>query len=161
MTEARNKPERPECPKFFTIEFARELIEYLGGDPTPIEDDWYWEEFARTYPELRKKAERYFESAQTGDPSWAACHMHRCCGSSQEWAERVIENARTGDPAIAAYQMHRFCGSSHEWAERVIESAQVGNPDWAASKMVHFHGSSPKWAKSIKRRWEKEQKNNG
>ena len=33
----------PECPDEFTVEFARKLVEYLGGDPAPIKNDWDWE----------------------------------------------------------------------------------------------------------------------
>ena len=160
MTKAKNKPKRPECPDEFTTRFARELVKYLGGNPTPIKDDWCWKEFAEAYPELRQKAERYFESAKTGGPGYAAYRMVHDCGSSREWAERIIEHAQTGNPSWAAFCMVHDCDSSRKWAERVIERAETGNPAWAASKMVHFCGSSPEWAESIKRKWKKEKENN-
>jgi len=80
---------RPKCPNKFTIDFARELVKYLGGDPTKINNRDCWRSLVRKYPELREKAEKYFATAKTGDPARAAYLMCRACGSSREWAEGV------------------------------------------------------------------------
>ena len=143
---------RPTCVEFFDARFGRILVKYFGGDPSPIQDDWCWPEFAEAYPHLREKAEKYFETTRTGDPAQAACSMVDDCGSSREWAEGVIERAKTGNPAWAAYYMARYCGSSREWAEGVIEKAKIGDPAWAARYMFCYCGSSQEWYEEIKRK---------
>jgi len=110
---------KPELPNNLTTAFGRELVAYLGGDPTKVEDDDCWKDFVRKFPELREAAEKYFEEATTGDPSEAAYAMCNYCGSSREWAEKVIEKATSGKPSEAAYLMHRDHGSSREWVEKV------------------------------------------
>lgn len=87
-------PKLPACPNEFTIDFARKLIEALGEDSSPIQDNWCWKDLAKHYlakhyPNLRKKVENYFEKAKTGDPSYAAYLMVRDCESSREWADRT------------------------------------------------------------------------
>ena len=142
---------RPTCVQNFDARFGRLLIKYLGGDPSPIKNYWCWREFAQTFPHLRKRAEKYFETAKTGDPALAAYHMACDGGSSREWAEGVIERARVGDPEWAAYHMARDGGSSREWAEQVIERASVGYSALAAYRMVLYCGSSREWYEKIKR----------
>ncbi len=117
--------EKPECPERFTVDFGRKLIAYLGGDASIIKDSWCWKDFAKHFSHLREKAEKYFEEAQEGDPSWAAYNMHVYCGSSKEWTEKVIENAKTGDPAWCAYLMRKYYGSSKEWLDKVINNAKL------------------------------------
>ena len=80
---------KPECPYEFDARFGYRLVKFLGGDPSKIYEGWCWKDFAKHYPELRKPAEQYFESATTGNPSWAAYWMCIDCGSSREWAEGV------------------------------------------------------------------------
>jgi hypothetical protein len=46
-----------DCPYCFDIAFARELVEHLGGDPSPMRDDWCWTDMGRHYRKLRPKAE--------------------------------------------------------------------------------------------------------
>ena len=117
------KPRKPKCPCYFTVDFGRELVAYLGGDPAPIQDYWCWGDFAKQYPELRRGAEKYFEQeatqGTTGDPSEAVYWMVFFCGSSRAWAESVIERAKVGYPGLAAEKMALHCGSSQEWANGV------------------------------------------
>jgi len=68
---------RPKCVQEFDVAFGRRLIRHLGGDPALIEEEWCWPEFAKAYPHLREKAERYFETTRTGDPAQAACRERR------------------------------------------------------------------------------------
>ena len=110
---------KPKCPNTFQLKFACRLVAYLGGDPTPIEDNWCWAEIGRQYPGLVPAAEEYFAAAKTGNPAYAAYGMTRYCGSSREWAEGVIAAAQAGNPASAAYCMERDCGSSREWADKI------------------------------------------
>jgi len=130
---------KPECPSCFTVDFARRLIAYLGGDPAPIKNHWGWRELARHYPELRKKLERYFEQVRTGDPAMFAFYMGLYFHSDRRWVEKVIENAKTGNPALYARRLV-YPGSitSREWAKKVIEQAQSGDPAWAAYHYVHY-----------------------
>ena len=79
----------PICPEVFTTAFARELIEFLGGDSSKIEDSDCWRSLGKKYKHLRGKVEEYFENAEIGDPSYAAYYMVYFCGSSREWAEGI------------------------------------------------------------------------
>ena len=108
-----------ECPDIFTVEFGRQLVAELGGDPSKIKDDWCWKQFGENFKDLVPKAEMYLASATTGNPAEAAYMMYQYCGSSREWAEGVIASATTGNPANAAYWMCCNCGSSREWAKGV------------------------------------------
>jgi len=110
---------RPECPCVFTSEFFRELVAYLGADPSPIRPWWGWRKLAKQYPGLRRDIEQYIETATTGDPAGAAVDMMLYFGSSRGWAEKVIENAKTGYPASAAAELAWFHGSSLAWAEEI------------------------------------------
>jgi len=152
---------KPECPEEFTTDFGRQLVEYLGGDSAPIENYWCWKHFAKHYPELREKAERYFETATTGNPAYAAYCMAHYCGSDREWAERIIERTTIGDPAEAAYAMVCDCGSDRKWAERIIERAETGDPAEAAFQLVYNAGADPEWAECVSRKFDttKEQNN--
>ena len=109
----------PRCPDGFDWRFGKKLIKYLGGDPSLVKDDWCWEQFAKTYPELIKRAEEYFEEATTGNPSFAAYKMVYHCNSKREWAEHVIENDTVGYPVYAAWRMVYYCNSSRTWAEKI------------------------------------------
>ena len=140
----------PECPSVFTPNFGRKLVKYLGGDPTLIKDHWCWEEFAKAYPKLRRKAEHYFERATTGNPANAALCMARHCKSKRTWAKKVIESAKTCDPTYPAYFMVRYFGSSRKWAEKVIENSGIGDPFDVAHMMVGDCGSSEEWYEKVK-----------
>ena len=104
-------------PNEFTISWGRELIAHLGGDPTPIRDNWCWKQFGEQYPELRPRVEKFIEDSTEGDIAWAAYWMCMSCGSSREWAEAQIERG-IGGVTTAAQSMCMFCGSSREWAEK-------------------------------------------
>ena len=88
---------KPICPDVFDVHFGRELVEYLGGDASIIEDDDCWNEFGKKFPELIEPAMRYFEQAETGDPAFAAADLVHYCGAPVERAMRVCE-APTGAP---------------------------------------------------------------
>ena len=150
----------PKCPNTFTIDFGRELVEYLGGNPDAIQDNWCWKELGKQYLELQGRAERYFEAAETGNPTYAAYQICRNCGSDREWAEKVIETAQTGDPALTAYRMCRNCGSASEWAEGIIETARIGDPAGAAHLMCRDCNSTREWAEGVKRRWRERKADN-
>ena len=96
---------RPTCPNRFNVGFGRKLVRFLGGDASKIHDNWCWREFFEAFPDLKHKTEKFFKTARTGDPAFAAYCMVQYCGSSREWGEKVIEKAMVGDPAYAAYRM--------------------------------------------------------
>ena len=57
------------CPNIFTVDWWKEFVEYLGGDPSATRNKWDWQE----------KAEKFFENAKTGDPSFGAfCLVDDC-----------------------------------------------------------------------------------
>ena len=146
---------KPICPDVFGVEFGRELVEYLGGDASIIEDDDCWKEFGKKFPELIEPAMRYFENATTGNPARAATNLVHFCGASLERAMRVCENAATGDPAWAAYWLVSNCGAPVEWAMRICEQAETGSPSWAAYWLVSECRASVEWYNElkIKRGW--------
>ena len=81
--------ERLICPDVFDVEFARQLIKYLGGDIKKIIKNDCWNSLFEKFPELREKAENYFEEVEEGNPAYAAFRMVRDCGSDQKWADKV------------------------------------------------------------------------
>jgi len=143
-----------ECPQIFDIEFARKLIVQLGGDPTPVEDDWCWDDFLKLpdFDRLLPLIMDYFEHATTGNPSKVAYWLHRDCGAPLEWAQRVVENDTTGDPSWIAYKLHRFRGAPLDWAQRVIENATTGDPSEAAYRLHTDCGVPLEWVQKVKAR---------
>jgi len=143
-----------ECPKIFDIEFARRLIVHLGGDATPVEDDWCWEDFRQLpdFDRLLPLAMDYFEHATTGDPSWAAYFLHRYCGAPLDWAQRVVENATTGESSWIAYVLHEKCGASLDWAQQIVENATSGDPSTAAEWLHTECGAPLDWVKQVQAR---------
>ncbi len=141
--------EKLVCPDKFDKKFMIELVKYLGGDASIIKKgDFGWREFGK-FQHLRKKAEKYFETAETGDPVWAAFQMYEECGSSVRWVMKVIKNAKLGDPGYVASLMCYHGAVSRKWAERVIENVQVGDPAWDACLMVQYCGSTREWAERV------------
>jgi len=103
------------------INFARQLLDHLGEDTSPIQDYWCWCDLYKHYGnDVRTKVETFFSEHPHGE---AAYNMVHYCDSSYKWAEPIIESANNGR---AAYRMVHYCDSSREWAERVIENAQDG-----------------------------------
>ena len=135
----------PTCPTYFNYDFGRTLVEYLGGDPTLVNNNDCWPEFAKKFPHLLKPAMAYFESATTGEPARAAYYLARYCKADLTWAQTVIQNAQTGDPALAAYCLARHCKADLTWAQAVIQNAQTGNPAYAAYCLVRHCKADLNW----------------
>ena len=110
---------KPKCPVIFTTDFGRELVKYLGGDASEVEDGDCWKDFGVQFPELVEPAMTYFEKATTGDPAYAAYCLVLDCHGDLERAMRVCETATTGDPALAAYCLVRDCDAPREWYEEL------------------------------------------
>lgn len=111
---------KPKCPEFLDREFGKKLVKYLGGDASKIQDDWCWKEFALAYPELREKAEKYFEEqVEKIDMSIIAYCMCKWGGSSREWAERIIEKTISIENEIVLSWMNHDLFSTREWVEKV------------------------------------------
>jgi len=140
-----------ECPQTFDMEFARRLIVHLGGDATPVEDNWCWADLRQLpdFDRLLPLMMDYFEHATTGNPSWAAYQLHTECGAPLDWAKRIVENDTTGNPSGAAHWLHRDCGAPLVWAQRVIENDTTGNPSWFAYLLHGGHGVPLDWAQRI------------
>jgi|GEM_PF-3649779 len=144
---------RPKCPTEFRLGFARELVRYLGGDPSLIDDYDCWWSLAHKYPKLIKPALRYFETVTEGDPSEAAYSLAFYGVISVQRAMRIIERAKTGYPAEAAFYMVQGCGAPVKWAMGVIELAKTGDPAWPARELCWVYGAPYKWAKKVWARW--------
>ena len=115
---------RPKCPEDFTVEFGKNLISYLGGNISLIEENDCWKEFSKKFPELKDKVEKYFEKClelQEGNVSQAAYYMCYYKISSKSWAESIIEK---DDNSRYAYLMCKFCGSSKSWYESIKNKSE-------------------------------------
>lgn len=110
---------KPTLPKGKpTVQFGRELIRYLGGDPTPIEDNWCWEDFARHYLELRPLLERFLEECRGGNIAMWTASLCIYCGSDSSWAEEQIERG-IGDVTSAHYFLCTGIDPTNERAEAI------------------------------------------
>ncbi|MFH1742554.1 MAG: hypothetical protein ABIH23_26415 [bacterium] len=141
------KTKRPACPDEFTLDFARELVAYLGGDPTQIIEGDCWGSLGKKYAALMPKVMRYFERAKKGNVAIAAYSLCRDCNAPLDWAKRQIEHS-TGDVAWAAYSLCRYCGAPLDWSQRQIERG-IGDVAWAASLLCRYCGAPPDWAWKI------------
>ena len=132
---------RPKCLEYLDTNFGKELIQYLGGNPDLIEENDCWEEFAEKFPELKEKAENYFEEENSSE---AAYWMYYFCNSSKEWAEKIIEKNNN-----SRYVYYMCCNrnSSKSWAEKIIEK---NNDSKFAYYMCCNCNSSKSWAEKIK-----------
>jgi hypothetical protein len=93
-----------------TIESAREIVEYLGGDSSIIKNCWCYPQLRKAFPELREAYFELIEKATTGDVAWAAYHAGRHLGMPKERVFAVIENSTTGEVSQAAYWAGRNLG---------------------------------------------------
>jgi len=120
------------------INFARQLLNFLGEDTSPIKDDWCWGDLYKHYGnDVRTKVEAFFSDHPH---SLAAYYMINYCGSDRKWAEPIIEAA---NDSYAAYLIALECDSGREWAESIIKET---NDSYYAYCMVNNCGSSRKWA---------------
>ena len=106
---------KPECPKDgdgFTPEWLRSLVEYLGGDPSPIKDDWDFYEVLireRYERELKTKMEDYFASVESPYAAEAARLMNLYWNSPIEWAQDIIEKNLPEAESGAGYYSRLRC----------------------------------------------------
>jgi hypothetical protein len=117
---------------FGTIELAREIVVYLGGDATIIKDNWCYPQLRKAFPELMEAYFSLIENATTGDPSYAAYAAGMYLEMPKERVFSVIENATTGDPAYTACWAGIKLGMPRERVFSVIENATTGDPAYAA-----------------------------
>jgi len=148
MTTKR-KSVKPKCPDDFTLDFARNLVRYLGGDESKITNNDCWRSLGLKFPDLVQKAMNYFESDKTGNPSNAAYCLVYYCGAPLRWAMGVVEKAKTGDPSDAAYRLVCSCEAPLEWAMGVVEKAKTGNPSNAAWYLVRYYEAPLEWAMGV------------
>ena len=85
-----------------TAAWGRAMVAYLGGDPSPIADDWCWSDFAQQYPKLLEPFELYIERATPDNPGMPEAAQGMCedFHSSREWAEAQIERANGFVPSV-------------------------------------------------------------
>jgi hypothetical protein len=74
-----------------TIESAREIVEYLGGDPSIIRDDWCYPQLKEAFPELKEAYFELIEKATTGNVAFAAYLAGINLGMPRERVFAVIE----------------------------------------------------------------------
>jgi len=132
---------RPECPRGpdeFDIAFGRQLVAYLGGDPSPIEDDWCWRAFGKQYPELLEPALEYFRTAQEGEPAYGIFALACWCDLDVERSLSVIRKVSVGDPARAICGLVDWCWLPLDLGFSAIRQIEVGNP--AVANGSHCHG---------------------
>jgi len=120
----KRKSKKPACPEDeFTVEFAKELVTYLGGDSSKIDkEDDCWDTIRENFPNLIPKIKRYFEEAKAGNVPLGAYYLSRYCKVNPKWAMKVIENSTTGDIAWAAYRLSEDCRGAKRWYKRKFES---------------------------------------
>jgi hypothetical protein len=99
-----------------SVKSAREIVAYLGGDPSIIGDDWCYPELEKAYPELK---EAYFELIEQATHDYVASAAYWACiylGMPKERVFSVIEKANTKDVRAMAYWAEKKLGMPKERA---------------------------------------------
>ena len=99
-----------------SVESAREIVAYLGGDPSIIGDDWCYPELENAFPDLKEAYFKLIEKATSGYVASAAYWACIFLGMPKERAFSIIEKATTKDGRAMAYWAEKNLGMPQERA---------------------------------------------
>jgi len=120
--------------------FRRQLVVYLGGDPSLIKGDWTWAEFGEQYPELIEPAFELFRTAQEGDPAYGIYALACWCGLDLKRALDALQKVEVGNPAWEIFLLALDGMLGAEMALSAIRKVKVGDPAWAIYLLARYYG---------------------
>lgn len=145
-TNKKNRSKMPILYGYPEPKFMRELIEYLGEDPSKFIN---FTDLPKYYSNILEDVVEYFENAKTDSALSVLVHMIRPWGLDRSRVEKIVENANYGNPSGKAYSLYRHHGSSLEWTKKVIENDKTGNSATQAY-FLYSDGVVPiEWTKKV------------
>ena len=141
-----------------TVESAREIVAYLGGDPLIIGDYWCYPELKEAFPELKAAYFDLIEKATTGDVARAACRAGMFLDMPKERAFYAIENATAGEVSRYAYVAGMHLNMPKERVFAVIEKATTGEVDRYAYLAIMHLGMPHDRVAAVIERWRNKNK---
>ena len=126
IIDVQDFPEAKKLAYKLTIDFARELVKHLGGDPAPIQEDWCWRQFCEQYPDLIEKAIEIIGEKMSGeDISWLLRYQPH--GGRPHERDIVARHLASRGLAVDGTQVALVDGAQHGLATTVMALLQAGD----------------------------------